>query len=150
HLKTTGVAKLADLSTGYNRKMKWDKIKGKITAGVQKDGKSYIAYKAKKYEDLSKDFFPNFVADLTKEGLLFDAGHSMRTVYWDGSKVVTVGEEAKKACYISTAAVHALGLPDDGPELNALRRFRDHVLLPTEPGRRAVAEYYEIAPRVVA
>jgi hypothetical protein len=53
-------------------------------------------------------------------------------------------------CYLTTAACRSLSLPDDCPELTALRWFRDHVLLNTDAGRREVAEYYATAPTIVA
>ncbi|MGE5393002.1 MAG: CFI-box-CTERM domain-containing protein [Candidatus Saccharibacteria bacterium] len=54
------------------------------------------------------------------------------------------------SCYITTACVGYFGLPDDCQELRVLRRFRDRVLLPTPAGRRAVKEYYQVAPELVA
>lgn len=149
HLKATHEPKLANMITGDNRTLSWDKIINKTNSGVMKDGKPYVEYKAKKYNDLSANFFQNFVADLKNDGLLFDGGHTMRTVYWDGSNVVTVGESTGFKCYLTTATLHALGR-DDAPELDTLRRFRDRVLLPTPSGRRVVADYYEVAPRIVA
>jgi hypothetical protein len=53
-------------------------------------------------------------------------------------------------CYLTTAACRSLKLPDDCRELEVLRWFRDHVLLPTPSGRRAVEEYYQRAPSVVS
>jgi hypothetical protein len=52
-------------------------------------------------------------------------------------------------CYLTTACVRARGLPDNCAELDALRRFRDEILLPTVFGRKAVMEYYELAPAIV-
>lgn len=52
-------------------------------------------------------------------------------------------------CYLTTACVRAKGLPDNCAELQALRRLRDEFLMPTEFGRKAVAEYYETAPAIV-
>jgi hypothetical protein len=53
-------------------------------------------------------------------------------------------------CYITTAVCNALGLGDDCDELMALRGFRDEVLLQTEQGKQDVAQYYAIAPAIVA
>jgi hypothetical protein len=58
-------------------------------------------------------------------------------------------EEKSKGCYLTTACVGAMGLPDNCLELNVLRNFRDKVLLPTSIGRRAVEEYYSIAPEII-
>ncbi len=52
-------------------------------------------------------------------------------------------------CYLTTACVGAKGLPDNCTELQALRRLRDEFLMPTEFGRKAVAEYYVTAPAIV-
>jgi hypothetical protein len=152
--KTTkhGTNPLMDETTLTNRKMSWEKIAKKMDQGKQKDGKDYIQYKAAKYSDLSSDFFINFEKGLEKNGLLFDSHHNMRTVYWDGSKVVDVPPPKSGSCwcYITTATVASLGLPDDCDELTLLRRFRDEVLLVSPSGRLAVEEYYATAPRIVA
>ena len=55
-----------------------------------------------------------------------------------------------KCCYITTATCAAMGLPDDCDELQALRHYRDAVLLATPQGEREVAEYYASAPAIVA
>ncbi|MBI5803085.1 hypothetical protein HY448_00135 [Candidatus Pacearchaeota archaeon] len=52
-------------------------------------------------------------------------------------------------CYLTTACVSARGLPDNCFELETLRGFRDRVLVPRSDGRRAVSEYYKIAPEIV-
>jgi len=56
----------------------------------------------------------------------------------------------RRWCFIATATCATLGLPEDCDDLMLLRWFRDSVMLQTEDGRRAVARYYEIAPRAVA
>ena len=43
----------------------------------------------------------------------------------------------------------ASGLQDNCLELNVLRNFRDRILLQTPRGRKAVKEYYQIAPEIV-
>jgi hypothetical protein len=145
---------LYDPTTGWNRKMSWEKIQSKMGDPLKaKGGKDdYIQYKAEKYSNLSGDFFLNFETRLEGEGLLLDSTNNMRTVYWDGSKVVTVGapKSGNKWCYITTATTGALGLPDDCDELTVLRRFRDEVLLSCASGRRDVQEYYATAPAIVA
>jgi len=52
-------------------------------------------------------------------------------------------------CFLTTACVRAMGLPDDCQELTVLRRFRDEHLMKTFAGRAEVARYYRIAPQVV-
>ncbi len=54
-----------------------------------------------------------------------------------------------KLCYITTAVCQYQGKPDDCYELETLRGYRDSYLMKSEEGRALVAEYYEIAPRLV-
>lgn len=53
-------------------------------------------------------------------------------------------------CFITTAMAEQLGKPDDCDELQTLRWFRDKVMLLTPEGENDVAEYYRIAPSIVA
>ena len=54
-------------------------------------------------------------------------------------------------CFLTTAIVERRGIEaDGGPTLTALRRFRDGYMMKTPKRRALVAEYYEIAPRIVA
>ena len=53
-------------------------------------------------------------------------------------------------CFVTTAVCEAEGKPDDCPELTAFRAFRDGWLSETEQGRSMIAEYYELAPAIVA
>ena len=52
-------------------------------------------------------------------------------------------------CYLTTACVRVMGLPDDCLELNILRNFRDNYLMSQPLGKKAVKEYYKIAPGIV-
>lgn len=52
-------------------------------------------------------------------------------------------------CFISTACLHAVGLPDDCDELETLRLFRDGYLLTLPDGKRDVEEYYSVAPTIL-
>lgn len=54
------------------------------------------------------------------------------------------------SCLIATAACRVLGMDEHCPELTALRRFRDTVLLREGQGAQDVARYYAMAPRVLA
>ena len=53
-------------------------------------------------------------------------------------------------CFLTTAAVALRGEADDGPALTALRGFRDGYMTRTAERRALVAEYYAIAPAIVA
>ena len=56
-----------------------------------------------------------------------------------------------EACFLTTAIVERRGVEaDGGPTLTALRRFRDGYMMKTPKRRTMVAEYYEIAPGIVA
>ena len=59
------------------------------------------------------------------------------------------GGSGSGGCYLTTACVRGMGLPDDCLELNVLRNFRDNYLMPQPSGRKAVKEYYKIAPEIV-
>ncbi len=61
-----------------------------------------------------------------------------------------VDEGGNRCCYLSTAACEEMGLADDCEELQALRWFRDHVMLSSEQGRQEVAAYYRNAPACLA
>ena len=53
-------------------------------------------------------------------------------------------------CFLTSACVHARGLPDDCEELTVLRGYRDNYLRGRIGGEEAIREYYEIAPGIVA
>ena len=53
-------------------------------------------------------------------------------------------------CFITTAACRALGEPDDGLTLTALRALRDGSMQASESGRALVEAYYAEAPALVA
>ena len=53
-------------------------------------------------------------------------------------------------CYLSTACIEAMNLPDDCYELNLLRQFRDNYVLATEEGKKDIAHYYAVAPVIVS
>ncbi|MEK8025008.1 CFI-box-CTERM domain-containing protein [Pseudaquabacterium rugosum] len=55
----------------------------------------------------------------------------------------------ESSCFLTTAAVHCLGLPDNCDELQTLRAFRDRVMCATPEGAADVATYYATAPGVV-
>lgn len=54
-----------------------------------------------------------------------------------------------RICYLTTAAVNVVGLPDDCWELEQLRSFRDRFAASGESAAAAMADYYEHAPHVV-
>ncbi len=70
---------------------------------------------------------------------------------WDksGGGSSSGSSSGNSGCYLTTACVRGMGLPDDCLELNVLRNFRDKYLMPQPSGRIAVKEYYKIAPDIV-
>ena len=57
--------------------------------------------------------------------------------------------ESKDSCYLTTACVESMNLPDNCLELRVLRDFRDRILMQEPSSRKAVKEYYKIAPEIV-
>lgn len=53
-------------------------------------------------------------------------------------------------CFLTSACVEAMNLPDDCYELTTLRRFRDGYMRSTTTGAADICEYYHIAPTIVA
>lgn len=53
-------------------------------------------------------------------------------------------------CFLTSACVEAKGFPDDCHELTVLRRFREGYLSSLPEGRDEIAEYYFVAPQIVA
>ena len=53
-------------------------------------------------------------------------------------------------CFLTTAVIERRGEADDGPTLTLLRGFRDGWLSARPEGRGLIAEYYELAPSIVA
>ena len=60
------------------------------------------------------------------------------------------GGEGDGDCFLTTAVAERRGEPDDGPALTALRAFRDGYMARTAERRALVAEYYAVAPAIVA
>lgn len=56
----------------------------------------------------------------------------------------------REGCFLTTATVGAVGLADDCWELSTLRRFRDGWLARQPFGAALIAEYYRLAPALVA
>jgi hypothetical protein len=66
-----------------------------------------------------------------------------------GTWTPTGGADDVNPCFLTTAITRVVRSADDGPELTALRAYRDRYLL-ADPERAAdVSRYYEIAPGIV-
>jgi len=59
-------------------------------------------------------------------------------------------KKKESGCFITTAACHFRGLPDDCHELEQLRLFRDNHLMKTPEGKALVDRYYLEAPEIAA
>ena len=60
------------------------------------------------------------------------------------------GDGGAGGCFLTTAVVELRGEADGGPTLTALRGFRDGYMARTAERRALVAEYYAVAPAIVA
>ena len=58
-------------------------------------------------------------------------------------------DEPKPGCFITTAVCDSFGKADDCYELTAFRNFRDKWLVNQADGKNLIAEYYNIAPKIV-
>ena len=59
-------------------------------------------------------------------------------------------EDSKKSgCFITSACVRTMGLPDDCEALRVFREFRDNYLKSRPGGEEIIAEYYALAPQIV-
>lgn len=69
----------------------------------------------------------------------------------DGCRSFTRGAtNSSSGCFLTSACVEAMGLPDDCMELTTLRRLRDEWLAHQPGGQAEIDEYYRIAPSIVA
>lgn len=55
-----------------------------------------------------------------------------------------------ESCFVTTAVCDSFGKSDDCYELTTFRKFRDTWLKAQPDGKSLIAEYYSIAPRIVA
>ena len=58
-------------------------------------------------------------------------------------------EHESDLCFITTAVCDSFGKADDCYELTAFRNFRDKWLALQADGKNLIAEYYEVAPKIV-
>ena len=58
-------------------------------------------------------------------------------------------KQQNSGCYVTTAVCDTFGKPDDCFELTTFRNFRDTWLINQPDGKALIAEYYDIAPRIV-
>ena len=58
--------------------------------------------------------------------------------------------EVSGGCFLSSACIETMGLPDNCQELTILRKFRDEWLFRQPGGENEIKEYYKIAPSIVS
>ena len=109
--------------------------KKKLTPEEIKNNEEYAAGQKAGQEG---DIFSDSVQRLTDDDSIWDKG------YREGES------NRDSLCFLTTACTVSRGLPDNCIELVTLRQFRDRVLLQSPTGRRAVQEYYAIAPEIVS
>ncbi len=91
--------------------------------------------------------------EVDKDGANYVAGveNGLLHIGLDDEEVYTEPPAPRrKFCFITTACVEAKGLPDDCYELTTLRAFRDGYMSALPFGPALIAEYYKIAPQIVA
>ena len=57
--------------------------------------------------------------------------------------------KSDNSCFITTAVCDSFGKADDCYELTAFRNFRDSWLINQSDGKKLIAEYYDVAPKIV-
>jgi hypothetical protein len=103
------------------------------------------------FERFSGSFSRGFQSDEYRAGYEYGETHDPSESSGDSdSSGGSSNTDNSSNCFITTACIKHQGLPDDCSELQALRKFRDTVLLETKQGQLLVGEYYNIAPLIVA
>lgn len=100
----------------------------------------------------TKDTMPRSIYDrLTERGMSFreDSDSVTLVAYANNKKKQAHTTSSDSSCFLTTAMCNYYGKPDDCPELNQLRQFRDTWMSLSEEGRSLISEYYEIAPHIV-
>ncbi len=113
-------------------------------SGMKKNNEDNTAYKkgysnTKGQKDATKNKYNNLFKETTEEG----------KAYKDSWRESYDNEKSKSGCFITSACVHSMGLPDNCAELRVLRKFRDTYLARQIAGRELIQDYYQFAPRIV-
>lgn len=89
--------------------------------------------------------------DLNDENSYGDYWCGKRNKYYPGGdNTCSDFKPRNSGCYITTAVCACLNKSDDCYELNAFRSFRDNWLKKQADGENLIADYYKIAPLIVA
>ena len=108
-------------------------------------GYSYMAGEAVNADiDTAKRYF----------NLALQNGNNTGVDVWALQALETLENSQKQnqnsGCFITTAVCENFGKPDDCFELTTFRNFRDGWLIAQPDGKSLIAEYYAVAPRIVA
>lgn len=97
------------------------------------------------YDSNGLDYNRHNAAIWAKEAVIaVEQGRSVNEV-----KQAAKQKRSQGGCFISTAIIESLGLPDDCHELTVLRSFRDTFMQKTLLRKQQVNQYYQIAPNIV-
>ncbi|MEM2089758.1 MAG: CFI-box-CTERM domain-containing protein [Candidatus Pacearchaeota archaeon] len=126
-----------------------------MTVGKHRDGK-YEKYHSVDILGIRKTVLINPKTGERAEGYGWtfdqsdrDAHNTMRRKDSNDPDYSPGSSSSGSICYLTTACVRSMNLPDDCLELNVLRHFRDKILMQEPRGKKAVREYYRIAPEIV-
>jgi len=82
-------------------------------------------------------------------------GHQFYKESWQTKSCPRCGHLARgeqtssQPCLITTACIVAKALPDNSPELEALRAFRDEYVQKLPNGQQIISEYHTVSPRIL-
>ena len=78
----------------------------------------------------------------------FDNDYDRRAAIQSG-RYRTGMDQRPSLCFITTAVCDSFGKADDCYELTAFRNFRDNWIVNQSDGKNLIAEYYDVAPKIV-
>ncbi len=77
-------------------------------------------------------------------------GQSRRSGHTGSSGHNSGSSSGSSWCYLTTACVEVMKLPDDCYELQTLRKFRDEYVMRKQNGAELIQEYYTTAPKIIS
>lgn len=111
-------------------------------------GEYYEDSDGKRYEKKEHLFGGEYIED--SDGKIYEKKeHLFGGTYYEDSDGKRY-EEKESICFISTACIEAVGLPDNAPELNTLRQFRKNHLVGTPIGNAILSEYREVSREILS
>ena len=92
---------------------------------------------------------PTFTEQEQREREIYDKGYKYGAEHQPSSSDELSSSSSDGGCFLTTACISAMNLPDDCLELQVLREFRDSFMMNKPSGKDAIQEYYKIAPGIV-